>query len=254
MEYEVRKKRKRGLALNCAGLRVIGSLFLLMGTLGTAVFQNGLIGLDQYSSAQLLEAMETSDQVMLYATIAIVLQVVSNLAIPIFAFLLAEGWHFTSDRKAYAKRVLLMALATELPYNLAVSGHWIDLNSRNPVFGILLAMVPLHFITANPGREMKAVVTKVLAVLGTCLWCMMLQVEFGITTMLLAVVFLIFRDNAVWQLMFGVAACTMQFPAPVGLLFVYFYNDEPGPKNRVAAYAFYPLMLLCMGILSVYIL
>ena len=75
------------------------------------------------------------------ATIALVCQAVSTCAVPIFAFLLVEGFLHTSDWKRYLTRVSLMALAAEIPYNLAMSSKLIDLSSRNPAFGLVLSFV-----------------------------------------------------------------------------------------------------------------
>ena len=49
----------------------------------------------------------------------IVLHILGRLAFPIFAFFIAEGYHYTHDRKRYALRLLLFALISHVPYMMA---------------------------------------------------------------------------------------------------------------------------------------
>ena len=52
------------------------------------------------------------------------LRMVGRLSFPIYCFLLAEGVHHTRNLKKYGLRLLLVALITELPYDLLFSGEF----------------------------------------------------------------------------------------------------------------------------------
>ena len=47
---------------------------------------------------------------------------VGRLAFPIFAFQIAEGWYRTHDREKYTLRLLICAVVSEVPFDLAFSG------------------------------------------------------------------------------------------------------------------------------------
>ena len=51
---------------------------------------------------------------------------VGRLAFPIFAFQIAEGWYRTHNREKYTLRLLICAVVSEGPFDLAFSGTPVD--------------------------------------------------------------------------------------------------------------------------------
>lgn len=60
------------------------------------------------------------------------LRCVGRIAFPIFAFQIAEGCIRTHDRRRYALRLLLFAVLTEGPFDLAFSGRPLKARSKGP--------------------------------------------------------------------------------------------------------------------------
>ncbi len=64
-----------------------------------------------------------------------------RMAFPIFAFQTAEGYCHTSDFKKYAKRLLIFALVSEIPFNLFYMGTPVFPFHQNVMFTLLLGLL-----------------------------------------------------------------------------------------------------------------
>lgn len=89
-----------------------------------------------------------------------------NLAFPLFAFLLVEGFFHTRDRRRYGRRLLLAAVVSEIPYDLAFSGRWIDAQHQNVCLTFFLALVAMELLERyGSGIWEKLVLTAVFCTL-----------------------------------------------------------------------------------------
>lgn len=248
MEQIQRRKRN---GIHSGALRTWGMLFVAAGVISRSVLQMRLLGMGSISGAQLLEVMSASDSAMSIATVALVLQVLEACAVPIFAALLVEGFKNTSNFKNYLLRVVGLALLSELPYNLAISGKLLDFSTRNPVFGIALGLIVLAFYKYYAGKSAKNIAIKALVTLAAVLWVGMLGIEYGVPVVLVSAVLWALRGNT---LMANVAGATVSIvcslsslfmmAAPMGFLAVHSYNGEKGESNRLVDYLAYPVLLL----------
>lgn len=68
-----------------------------------------------------------------------------RLAFPIFAFLIAEGFHYTKNLKKYMQRLLLCALLSEIPFNLMLSGRIFNPIHQNVLWTFLIALVLMRW-------------------------------------------------------------------------------------------------------------
>jgi hypothetical protein len=241
--------------LTGAGLRAWGMIFLVLGMLGRSVLQNVFLGMGNVSSAELLEAMNGSDAVVYYATVAIVLQILEACAAPIFAFLLVEGFIHTHDRKAYALRITGVALLSEIPYNLVCSGKLFGMEQQNPVFALVICFVALYLFSQNQEKSLKCIAIKVVVIAAAALWMKMLRIQDGLQLLLLTGVIWAFRNKSMLRTLFGcVAACvctifSMYYMlAPLTFLAIHLYNGEQGPQNKYVNYLSYPVLLLICGL------
>ena len=246
-------RKLRGFSLQ--GIRIWGLLFLLCGAVGYSVFARGLI--PSYGDAAPLSMI----------TVGMILQVLTYCAIPIFAFLLVQGFLHTTSIKQYAIRLLILAVIAEVPFNFCMTGHplgafansgfnYADF-SLNPVFGTLLSLVVLFFFRQYPGKTTNNIFVKVLVWLMAFLWAGMFRIEYAnIMLVLVPVLWLTRRKKA--MMIFGGCVATfltcifglgnMGFVgsciAPLTFLLLHFWNEEQGESNRYINYLAYPVILV----------
>lgn len=253
MEERLGMTRPSG--LNSNGLRTWGMLFALGGIISRGILQNEMLGMLNVKGAALLDIMQNVEGAMAMASVALVLQALETIAVPIFAFLLVEGFLHTSDYKKYVLRVAGLAVLTEIPFNLAMTQNILDLSSRNPVFGVLLCLVLLYLY--NRFAEQKFVC--VIVTLAATGWGWMLGIEHCIPMVLMVCVMWIFRNKKMFMGFSGAAVavlCTggsvFYLAAPMGFLVTHFYNGEPGESNKLVSYLIYPVALLITALVAIY--
>lgn len=239
--------------LHAGNLRAWGMLFAIAGIISRSILQNRMLGVGLRSMQELMELMQSSESAMAIATVALVLQAVETVAVPIFVFLLAEGFRYTSDWKKYLLRVAGLAVLTEIPYDLAMNGKVLEFGSQNPIIGLVLCMVLLYLFRRFAAKKLFCVV---LALAGLA-WTLMLKVDHGIPMILMICVIYLFRNKRMYMGFSGMAAaalCTGISPfylaAPMGFLAIHFYNGEKGNSSRLVNYLFYPVTLLIIGLVA----
>ena len=235
-------------------LRVWGMLFLAAGIVSRSILQNRMLGVGTGSIQVLLEGIETTPGAMAIATVALVLQAVETCALPIFAWLLVSGFQHTKSGKMYLLRLAGLALLTELPYNLAMGGKLLDMSSRNPVFGLMLALVMLYFCRRYEGAGFKNLLIKGVVILAAVLWCSILRIDHGVPLVVVSVTLWLLRKTQLRAIGGAVAAmaCCLVSPfylaSSMGCLPVHLYNGERGLQNRWANYLAYPVLLLVVAL------
>ena len=244
----------RPAGITAAALRTWGMIFLAAGVAGRGLIQNVLLGIPDMTAADMLQAMNASGDVMGMVTLSLVLQAMESCAIPIFAFLLVEGFQHTSDYKKYLTRVIGVALISELLYNMVMDGNVLAMGSRNPVWGAVLALMTLglfRYVDQNmDGRR----ILKILMGLAGILWAQMLKVDYGMFFVILVLTLWIMRGKPQFRLFVGMgvaAACTaismFYLASTMGFMAVHFYNGEKGETSPVVAYMAYPAILLAVA-------
>lgn len=246
--------------VSSAGLRIWGMLFLLVGMLGRSLLQNRMLGLGAANAQQLLEGVLSTETGMAIATVSLVMQALETMAAPVFCFLLVEGVQRTSNFGMYFARVAGVAALSELPYNFAMSGKLLDFSSRNPVFGLVLAMILLYLYRRFEKPGFQNVVLKALFTIAGVLWGQMLNIADGACCVILVAVLWGLRKKVMLRNVLGCAmsfACSLFNPffmvAPMSFLMLHFYNGEKGEGNRVMNYLAYPVLLLVTGVVGAFL-
>lgn len=256
----IQHRKPTGISRN--HLRIWGLLFLLAGMVGQGVLQMRVMGLSVMSPEQILAVLESSQNMMTVATASLLMKALETCAVPIFAFLLVDGWMNTSDRGKYALRVLGVALVSEIPYDLVMSGSWFYFSAQNPALGLLLSMAVLYFYSLYPGKGFKNVAIKLLVTVCAMIWTSMLRIEYAGSLVLTTVVLYLCWSKPNLRAIAGATAtllCSLSsllfMMAPMGFLLVHFYDPEKNEEeNRTVVYLAYPVMLAAVAVLGMFVL
>lgn len=73
-------------------------------------------------------------------------RMIGRIAFPIFCFQIVEGVRYTKNWKRYMARLALLALISEIPFDLALKNFQIDMSSQNVFFTLLFGMMIVTFM------------------------------------------------------------------------------------------------------------
>lgn len=197
---------------------------------------------------------------------------VGRLAFPIFAFLVAEGFVRTRSRARYARRLLIFAIVSEVPFDLLAAGRPVYPFHQNVLWTFLIALGCMQLLewTKFDPRPAARFVLGAGAVLGGFLAGTAFMVDYfgpGVWTVL---VFYFFRGDG-WRQRLGQLLCLLflngwllagqtvlpgglalpiQAFAVLALPFIWLYRGRQGPHGRAVRwlfYGFYPAHLLVLA-------
>lgn len=253
-EHESGMRGRRSLfpSVSVNTLKIAGAILLTLYFFSAAVIQNGILHVNNYTPAQLNELLGGDSQAMLWAGIASVAEIVGMIAIPIYAYLLVQGVEHTSSIGKYALSVLIFAVISEVPYDLAVYGRVWSWESQNPLWAVFIALVSLCLMKYVEGRGAVSYALGVVAALGGCLWAILINCKFGWGFVFIAAVLFLLRKWRTISLIAGVGASLVYITAAMGFILISMCNGERREDeswvSKYAYYAYYPIMLLLMAL------
>ncbi|MBQ7785383.1 MAG: hypothetical protein IJ381_04455 [Clostridia bacterium] len=187
---------------------------------------------------------------------------IGRLAFPIYCFLLVQGYLHTHDLSAYGRRLLLLAILSEIPFDLLIFGRFASPIEQNVLFSLLFALMALYCTDALKEKPLHAGA----AILALCMCAMAANVSFGWLSIALclgmrcagnsksrlmlntcgalALYTLSLRFSGVTQSWVLVSLCAMAAIIPLLL-----YNGKQGFRHPLLTFLFYlayPLHLIAL--------
>lgn len=171
-----------------------------------------------------------------------------SLAWPIFAYLAVEGLQHTSSFPRYALRLLGVAVISEVPYDLAMSGQWVDWSSQNFLFSLLIGLVALYMVQEVGESKEKAGPLRILFPVGAVVWTFLFQTQLGILVVLAMTAMYFLRERPVWRDIVVAVLGLATIPASLSVLLIHFHKPGPSMFPKWVYYGSYPLQLLLIGL------
>ena len=207
---------------------------------------------------------------------------IGRLAFPIFAFMLVEGYFHTKNLKKYLGRLLLFALLSEIPFNLAIGSRAFYPIHQNVLWTFLISLLLIHWNekARQSGNLCKEIVVGLASMLSACIAGILTFVDYNHYGILTVLVFYFLRGKKWWcyvgqllclwyincEMMGGLGYelsffgkdffLSQQSFALLALIPIWLYRGKQGHHSKpfqYFCYAFYPAHLLILGLIKMFI-
>lgn len=254
MAIRLRDRRPggRAFAISTSAMKWIGFLLTCLSSIGVAVLQRGLLKVDTTSLEDLSAAMaDPASGAVSLVSGAVTCSLLAVMALPLYAKLIYEGWKRMENKNRFFLRLALCALVSEVPFDLAMYGTPLAFEVQDPVWGLLLCAVMLEILQLpKPRSRVASAARQVVTAAAALAWVVLLRVYMGPMLVLLVALFYFLEGSKTISTLGGVALTMTQFPAPFGMLFVYFHEPDDGKVEKYPDlfYILYPAQLLVFGV------
>lgn len=206
---------------------------------------------------------------------------IGRISFPVFAFLIVEGYFHTRNLKKYVGRLLLFAILSEIPFNLAMGSRLFYPIHQNVLWSFLISLGLIRWCekARATGKRWKQIGAGCGAVLIGYLAGLVTMVDFYHAGILTVLVFYFFRQRKWWSYagqLLGLWYVNMELLggysyelhlfgntyffvrqglALLALIPIWLYRGKQGYHSKLlqyAYYAFYPLHLLILGLIKIW--
>lgn len=215
-----------------------------------------------------------------------ILRMIGRLSFPIFAYLIAIGYARTNSFSKYLSRLLIFGLISQIPFSLAFGGP-VSINSFSDFLGFVGGSPSPHlniFFTLTLGLlaihmwdKEESMLAKIIVVLSLGITAKAFETDYGIYGVAMMLAFYIFRDSkiktvisqAIVYILFDASdvlsyinrfpgrtiklSWFMQALSLLALIIIFSYNGKKGKNLKYFFYAFYPVHLLIIGLIKIFI-
>lgn len=230
--------RKKAKGLNSNGLKIMACIFMLCDHIGAVLMEDNAV-----------------------------MRAVGRLAFPVFAFLLAEGYKHTSDKRKYFVRLIIFALISEVPFDLTFYGRIFSFERQNIFFTLAAGIIIMYAADIASSRRFFSLALIVISISLT----FFLKFDYSICGLAFIVLFYLwgpetgdagFIENiksnlgfiifsgVLWFLFYGIK----QIYAVFSIIPITLYNGRYGRKGyKYIFYLFYPIHLLVLLLIKKFI-
>ena len=187
-------------------------------------------------------------------TIDRIMRGMGRIAFPIFCFTIVEGFQRTSNAKEYLKRLIIFALISEIPFDMAFRGAMFNNNYQNVFWTLAFGLAALMIYEDAFVASWK----KILGIFICIQLPNMFHTDYSMYGVLTIFAMYYFRREPLKMCMAGYIVLLLQSSTEIwavfGFLLILLYNGQRGRGNKKIYYWFYPAHLLLLVFAKPYIL
>ncbi|MCX4326788.1 MAG: TraX family protein [Lachnospiraceae bacterium] len=186
-----------------------------------------------------------------YPELYYIMRAAGRIAFPLFCFMLVEGFTHTHSRAKYIIRLLVFAVISEIPFDLASGGPVFDWDSQNVMWTLLIGFIVMYCIEQLHNNYMAWCIVIIAG--GMAAYFM--QTDYSIFGVFVITVLYIYRHNKkAGMAVMGILILTQSRIEMFALLSIPLILNYNPDKNNVKLskyffYIFYPAHLFILYII-----
>ena len=183
---------------------------------------------------------------------------IGRIAFPIYCFLLVEGFFHTKSVWKYLRNLVIFALLSEIPFNMAIFGHVFYLKGQNVYFTLALGLCAMMLLKKFSGYRKSRLFAQAIIIMVFLFLGEHLEVDYHWKGIAYIILFYYLKEFKVREglaaLTGAVAFAVYEHWAVLAFVPIYLYNGKRGRQIKYLFYAIYPLHLLVFGLLRFWLI
>ena len=194
---------------------------------------------------------------------------IGRIAFPLFAFQSVQGYLHTKDFVKYIRNLTILAIISQIPFSLYIykissSGIF----KLNVLFTLILGLIAIFIYD-----KCKNKIIGFLSILLIGIISILLKTDYNIYGISIIFIFYYFKDKRLLMNLSFIAVTLIKYIISIiqnfssiqtyiiyfistcsSLIFINLFNKKQGPKLKYLFYIFYPLHLLIIYLISIFII
>lgn len=234
-------------------LKIIAIISMFIDHIGSIILERAIVQREMsvVAGAQMSSAFFEANAELYYAFFTC--KMIGRMAFPIFCFLLVEGFMHTHNLKKYLGRMVLFAIISEIPFDLAFFGvpfYWGYQNVYFTLFFGILAISGIQLVEQKKEWNILWRILFCILTVGLCLGlAKVLCTDYDILGILTITIIYLFRKRK--TLSVGLGCIPLQvITAFVSLIPIHLYNGKRGRSIKWIFYLFYPVHIFLLYLIA----
>ena len=186
-------------------------------------------------------------------TLRMLMHYIGRTAFPIFAFLITEGFIHTKNRKRYAINLIIFALLSEIPWNLAHTGD-LFYSRQNVFFTLLSGYLGICAYEHYRGNVRNQSIALLILLISSII----IRADYGAFGFGFILFLYLFRERKALMGIIGSCILPSRWIGGMAFIPILMYNGKRGfakaKWTKYVFYIFYPLHLMILYLVRTYVL